>query len=623
MSRPAILGGDPVCELRSRWPVWSEREAQLMTQALESGRWAGEGPLERELERRFAGLQTARHGLCVANGTLALQLAFEALDIGVGDEVVVPGLTWQSTAAAVLDVNATPVLVDVRADTLCIDPELVAAAITPRTKAIAAVHLYGALADLDAIAAIARDHGRAVVEDCAHAHGSRWRGRGAGSLGDIGAFSFQSSKTVTSGEGGFVTTSDDRLFERLHSLRNCGRRRPGSRDEDWQPVQSGNYRMTELQAALLVGQLERVAQQRRRRAASAAALDAALARIPGIAPQRCDERVTGRNLYAYVFRYDPAAFGGLSAGAVPAGARGGDRGRIRRALPAAGQLGAAPASDQAPPPPRRGVPGGDRPAALRAAGRAPRPRTLRRLLARGPARRAGAGARHRGCRRAHARARRDAARPGATRIGRGLTARRPRSRRVALTAIFFVNGAVLANWVPRIPDVQERLSLSEGALGVALLGVAAGALVAMPLAGRALGRIGSLRILAPAVLAYCAALPLLALAPGLATLTAALFVVGAANGTLDVAMNHEGVAIERDHERPILSAFHGAFSVGGLAGALCGGGFAAAGVAPLAHLATVAVLLGAIAAVALLRLRPGSPPGAGPASGPVIARPPR
>lgn len=192
-----------------------------------------------------------------------------------------------------------------------------------------------------------------------------------------------------------------------------------------------------------------------------------------------------------------------------------------------------------------------------------------------------------------------------------------------MTAVFFVNGAVLASWVPRIPDVQERLGLGEGALGVALLGVAAGALVAMPLAGRALGRVGAYRVLAPAVPLYCGALPLIALAPGLAGLTAALFLIGAVNGALDVAMNHEGMGIEREHDRPILASFHGAFSIGGLAGALCGGAFAAAGVAPLVHFAASAVILGGVGVVAVAHLRPAGAGSALPPVGVILARPPR
>jgi L-glutamine:2-deoxy-scyllo-inosose/3-amino-2,3-dideoxy-scyllo-inosose aminotransferase len=175
----------------------------MLAEVLGSGRWAYDGPVESEFERRFAELQTARYGLCVANGTVALQLALEALDIGVGDEVIVPGFTWQATVATVVDVNAMPVLVDADPETYCPDPSLVEAAITPRTRAIVVVHLYNSLTDMDRILEIARRHGLYVVEDCAHSHGSRWRGQGVGSIGDIGTFSFQASKTLTAGEGGF------------------------------------------------------------------------------------------------------------------------------------------------------------------------------------------------------------------------------------------------------------------------------------------------------------------------------------------------------------------------------------------------------------------------------------
>lgn len=264
-SLPAVLGGEPVGRLPdAQWPVYGGRERELLSQVLDSGEWAYDGPLEADFERRFAEVQTARYGLCVANGTVALQLALEALDVGVGDEVIVPGFTWQATAAAVLDVNAVPVLVDSEPETYCIDPSLVEAAITPRTRAIIVVHLYGSLTDMDSILDIARRHNLYVIEDCAHSHGSQWNGRGAGSLGDIGCFSFQLSKTLTAGEGGFVTTNDPSLRELLYSLRNCGRRRAGAGDEHWRPIQSGNYRMTEWQAAVLLGQLERFEDQARR-----------------------------------------------------------------------------------------------------------------------------------------------------------------------------------------------------------------------------------------------------------------------------------------------------------------------------------------------------------------------
>lgn len=310
---PVVLGGDRVFGLsHPTWPELAGREPELLARVAESGWWAYEGPFEREFEREFAELQGARYGLCVANGTVALQLALEALDVGAGDEVVVPGFTWQATAAAALDVNATPVLVDADPETYCPDPAAIEAAIGPRTKAVVVVHLYGSLADMDRILKIARGHGLPVVEDCAHSHGARWRGRGAGSLGDVGTFSFQQSKTLPAGEGGCVTTSDPVLRERLYALRNCGRRRPGSSDASWVPVQSGNYRMTEWQAAVLCAQLERFGGRMARRGEHAGLLDDALACIPGVAPLRRQPEVTRRNPFAYVFRYDAASFRGLS-----------------------------------------------------------------------------------------------------------------------------------------------------------------------------------------------------------------------------------------------------------------------------------------------------------------------
>jgi len=312
--RPVVLGGGQVGSSIDSpdWPIWNHRERDHLERVLESGWWAFEGPAEAEFEQRFAGLQTARHGLCVANGTVALQLGLEALDIGVGDEVIVPGFTWQATAAAVVDVNAMPILVDADPETYCPDPSGIERAITPRTKAIIVVHLYDSLSDMDRILEIAARHHLHVVEDCAHSHGSQWNGRGVGSVGDIGTFSFQSSKTLTAGEGGFVTTNDDTLFERLYSLRNCGRRKKGPITSTTPAVQSGNYRMTEWQSAILLAQLERFEEQMSTKERNAEILDASLGRIPGITPMRRDRQVTRRNLYAYVFRYSEEEWQGLS-----------------------------------------------------------------------------------------------------------------------------------------------------------------------------------------------------------------------------------------------------------------------------------------------------------------------
>ena len=315
VSPPAVLGGKPLIDAPRAWPEHDGREREALLRVLERGLWAYDGPAEAEFERRFAAVQGLRHVRAVANGTTALQLALEALDVGRGDEVIVPGLTWQATAAAVADVNALPVLVDVEPDTYCLDLRAAEAAVTERTKAIVVVHLYGSIADLDGVLELARRRSLAVVEDCAHAHGARWNGRGLGSVGDLGCFSFQSSKTLTAGEGGCVTAGEEELFARLYSLSNCGRA-PEPRPASWRAVQGGNYRMTEWQAAVLCAQLERFPRQRDLRERNRRELDTAAEGIPGIAPTRRRRGVEVAPAYAYVLRYDARGFGGLPATTV-------------------------------------------------------------------------------------------------------------------------------------------------------------------------------------------------------------------------------------------------------------------------------------------------------------------
>ena len=196
MSKLAVKGGKPLRDARThpwpKWPVWDEREQKGLLEVLRSGVWSYNGPKELEFNKAFAEFIGAKHAISVANGTVSLQLALEACGIGLGDEVIVPGLTWQATAAAVLDVNGVPVLVDVTEDNWCIDPARIEEAITPRTKAIIPVHLYGGFADMDAIMEIAGKHDLRVIEDCAHKHGASGTARRSAASMTWGVSAFNS-----------------------------------------------------------------------------------------------------------------------------------------------------------------------------------------------------------------------------------------------------------------------------------------------------------------------------------------------------------------------------------------------------------------------------------------------
>ncbi len=312
-TRLALLGGTPV--RTDPWPQWPARgpeEERAVVAALREGDWGG-FPLPNERSAAFAHAFAERHdcthALCVANGTVSLEVALQAMGVEPGAEVIVPAYTFEATASAALFAGCVPVFADIDPDTWCIDVGAAASLVTERTRAIVPVHLAMTVADLDAVGALAGKHGLAVLEDCAHTHGARWRGRGVGSWGDAGSFSFQSSKLMTAGEGGIVTTSDDAVLDRLHALVNCGRQRPGAAEPT--AVIGHNYRMTDLQAAILEVQLRRLDRQHEIRARNASHLRAAIEDIDGLVNLRIDDRVTTQAIYQFVFRFDSQAFAGL------------------------------------------------------------------------------------------------------------------------------------------------------------------------------------------------------------------------------------------------------------------------------------------------------------------------
>jgi dTDP-4-amino-4,6-dideoxygalactose transaminase len=310
MTELAINGGTPVRpQGYPAWPIWDETEIEAVTSVVQSGEWGGypePGVHAAAFEERFSAYQGATHGVLMVNGTITMEVALKALDIGWGDEVIIPALTFAATAYAPMAAGALPVIVDVEPRTWTIDPDAVEAAITERTKAIMPVHLGHHMADMDRIMDIAKRHGLAVVEDCAHAPGQRWRDTGAGCIGSFGSFSHQSSKILTSGEGGSLLTNDEALARRAHSIVDCGR----PKDAEEQEVTFGaNYRLGELHAALLLPQLERFEAQRVERAENARYLEEIVTSVPGVHVMKADERITRWSFYNYILRIDPDEFG--------------------------------------------------------------------------------------------------------------------------------------------------------------------------------------------------------------------------------------------------------------------------------------------------------------------------
>jgi dTDP-4-amino-4,6-dideoxygalactose transaminase len=307
----AIHGGTPVrTEPIGQWPVFGREEEELLLEALRSGVWGSiDGTFVKRFEDEFANVHDARHGVATVNATMGLSVALKAVGVTSGDEVLVPPYTFIATASAALMLGAVPVFVDVDPETLLIDPASIDAAVSPRTKAIVPVHHGGSPADMDGVMAAARRHGLRVVEDAAQAHGAAWRGRPVGAIGDVGVFSFQSSKPVNAGEGGMMLTDDDELDELLWSYRNVGRRRGG---EWYEHVRLGwNLRMSEFQAAVLIGQLRRMPVQQARRTTAAAYLDAALSAIRGVVPVKVPDGVTAHSWYTYHWRWLGESDGGL------------------------------------------------------------------------------------------------------------------------------------------------------------------------------------------------------------------------------------------------------------------------------------------------------------------------
>jgi dTDP-4-amino-4,6-dideoxygalactose transaminase len=283
------------------WPIHGEPEKARLLSALGSGRWGRlDGDEVAEFETRFAAMHGCREAIAVVNGTVSLRLSLVAAGLEAESEVIIPPYTFFSTASAVIEANMVPVFADVDLGTFNLDPQAVEAAITPRTRAIIPVHFAGQPADMDAIMVIARKHKLLVIEDAAHAHAATYKGRPSGSLGDLASFSFQSSKNLTCGEGGIITTNDEKLAAKCRSLHNCGRIPTGVWYEHH--VISGNYRLGELQGALLNAQLERLEEQTKTRDGNGKYLAEKIAALPGLHPQERPDYCTRHAYHLFMMR---------------------------------------------------------------------------------------------------------------------------------------------------------------------------------------------------------------------------------------------------------------------------------------------------------------------------------
>lgn len=259
-------------------PDLSGNERRYVDDAISEGWISSHGRFLQRFESDFAAFCQCKHAVACANGTVAIHLLLVAMGIGPGDEVIVPSLTYVASANGVTYTGARPVLVDSELTHWNLDPAAVERAITPRTKAIMAVHLYGHPAEMTALLAIGQRHGVAVIEDAAEAHGAEVNGRRVGGLGLAATFSFFGNKIITTGEGGMVTTNDDELAARLRLLRGQGM---DPQRRYWFPVVGYNYRMTNLAAALGCAQLERSAELLEARRALAGEYAARLSRLQG------------------------------------------------------------------------------------------------------------------------------------------------------------------------------------------------------------------------------------------------------------------------------------------------------------------------------------------------------
>ncbi len=299
----AILGGEPVRKNKRwpRWPYWDENVIDSILKTTKSRIWCriqSKSGTVPTLEKKFAQLIGTKFCVATGSGTQALHTCVEALGIGPGDEVITSPYTDPGTIASILSARALPVLADLDRESYQLDPDDVERRITENTKAIMPVHMMGQACNMDAICGIAKKHNLKVIEDAAQAHLAEYKGKKLGTIGDLGCFSFQASKTIACGEGGAVIGNDEELMDKCYTVHNHGTSRRGRTE-----VIGPKYRMNEFEAAVLLGQWPGVHERFARRNENAAHLTSRLKDIPGISPQKLYEGTNNGSFYIYAMTY--------------------------------------------------------------------------------------------------------------------------------------------------------------------------------------------------------------------------------------------------------------------------------------------------------------------------------
>jgi dTDP-4-amino-4,6-dideoxygalactose transaminase len=298
------------------WPIYDKNEIDVVLDVIKSRNWWGGFPGDHQgenvwkFQEEFSRFQEAKHCIAVCNGTVAIESVLMALNIGLGDEVIVSDYTFVASASSVIATNAVPIFCDINPDTLVMDVYKIESLITERTKAIIPVHLGGNPVELDRLLEIANRYDLEIIEDCAHAHGSRYKGKRVGNWGVAGTFSFQASKVLTSGEGGAIICNSDELADKIYSYIDCGRKKNSYFYAHFS--YGTNYRLGEFHSAILRKQLDKFPKQHKLRNENAHYLGSKLNEIEGIQVMKQTPGTEECGYYVYPFVFDPSQFNGMT-----------------------------------------------------------------------------------------------------------------------------------------------------------------------------------------------------------------------------------------------------------------------------------------------------------------------